>query len=245
MTTGTALDLRFPVGPQLTDLLRELIVTSVLVPGERMSEIDVGRQYGISRQTVREAFIKLSEENLLEIRPQRGTYVRKISLRDVENARFIREAIETDIVSILAQDRDPALIAELRTQLAQQETAAHHPEDRVEFRRLDDVFHVTLAQAAGRGELWQVLDSVKSQMDRVRHMTIKNLQIVRLVAQHREIVDGIDAGDAQMAVKATRNHLRTILSDLEAHLRDTPDIFEGLDLPWHDARRPIVDPANG
>ena len=79
-----------PIAPQLFENLRAAIVEMRLKPGEALSEKDISLRYGVSRQPVREAFIKLSEAGLLEIRPSRGTYVRKISVREVADARFVR-----------------------------------------------------------------------------------------------------------------------------------------------------------
>lgn len=75
------LDLRSAAGPQLTRILRELIIGNRLKAGVRLSEADISQRFGVSRQPMRESFIKLSEEGLLEVRHQRGTFVRWISLR--------------------------------------------------------------------------------------------------------------------------------------------------------------------
>ena len=106
-----------PIGPQLHRILRERIVRNDLISGSKISESEIANSYLISRQPVREAFIKLSEENLISIRPQRSTIIRKIDPAAVLEARFVREAIEADIVKLLAQQSDPAVVSELRSQL--------------------------------------------------------------------------------------------------------------------------------
>lgn len=220
------------VGPQLVRILRARIIENRLKPGERVSEAEVSASFGVSRQPVREAFIRLSEEGLVEIRPQRGTFICKISLRAVEDARFIREAIEGDLVRIVAAGPDRGVLTELRRQIRAQERLGHGfatQHDRAEFLRMDDLFHRTLAEAAGRQHLWQNLDSVKSQMDRVRYLTTQSLDIKRLVAQHDAVVVAIEAEDPAQAEAAMRQHLRTILQDLVVHQSRTPDIFEGSD----------------
>jgi DNA-binding GntR family transcriptional regulator len=214
-----------PVGAQVYRLLRERIVGMSLLPGERISEAEIARTLSVSRQPVREAFIKLGEDGLVEIRPQRGTYVRRISEAAVMDARFVREAIESDIVRLVADRPDPALVAELRAQLAAQaglgdgETAA--------FLKLDERFHQTLAEAAGKPFAWSVVREVKVQMDRVRFLTAQRFPKAKLVAQHREIVDGIAAGDPARAEAAMRLHLREILADLPTVGQEHPDYFEG------------------
>ena len=81
------------VGPQIHRIIRERIVCTDLLPGVRLSEAELAKHFNVSRQPVREAFIKLADEGLLEVRPQRGTYVRKISVAAVLDARFVREAV--------------------------------------------------------------------------------------------------------------------------------------------------------
>ncbi len=222
---AVSLDPRSAVGPQLYRLLRERIIRNDLEPGARISESDIAADYAVSRQPVREAFIKLAEDGLVEIRPQRGTFVCKISIPAVMDARFVREAIEADIVKVLAANPDDALERELRSQLDEQQRVAGR--DSVRFIALDERFHRSLAEAAGKSHAWNVLENVKVQMDRVRHLATKRFPMEALVEQHRAIVDAIAAGDVRAAESAMRNHLRTILTDLPEVARDRPEFFVG------------------
>ena len=212
------------VGPQLYRVLRSQIIHSDLEPGQRISEPNIASVFSVSRQPVREAFIKLAEEGLLEIRPQRGTFVRKISTADVMDARFVREAIEADIVKLLVGARDKALVADLRSQLAEQRKVADR--DPALFMKLDELFHQTLAEAAGKSYAWRVVESIKSQMDRVRFLSAQKFPMEKLIDQHSGIVDAIEAGNAADADAAIRNHLSEVLNDLPTIARDNPDFFE-------------------
>lgn len=208
---------------QLHARLREAIIGNVLTPGTRLSEAEVATQHGISRQPVREAFIKLANENLLEIRPQRGTYVARISVADVMDARFVREAVEADIVTLLAQDPDPTLIADLRHQLDRQQTLTAGPVR--DFMEADEAFHRTLAEGAGKGRAWHVIVGMKAQMDRVRFLSSMRLPVDRLIGQHRAVIDAIAAGDVLGAQAAMRLHLQGILTDLPLIERERPEYF--------------------
>ena len=94
-----AADPDLPAAAQMHALLRRRIVTGDLRPGMRLSEQDIADQYDLSRQPVREAFIRLAAEGLLEVRPQRGTFVTRINMDWVLDTRFIREATEADIAA--------------------------------------------------------------------------------------------------------------------------------------------------
>ena len=213
------------VGPQVYRILREQIIQAELVPGARISEAEIARSLSISRQPVREAFIKLAEEGLVQVLPQRGTYVTRISTASVMDVRFVREAIEADIVRQVAAEHEMAIVDELREQIARQKQVPH--DDRAAFLRLDELFHHTLATAASRAYAWSVIESVKAQMDRVRFLSVDDLQIGRLIEQHERIVDAIAAGDVGGAEQALRMHLREILKSLPEIARSREEFFDG------------------
>lgn len=212
------------IGPQLHRILRERIVRNDLTSGSKISESEIAKSYDISRQPVREAFIKLSEEGLIAIRPQRSTIVCKIDYDAVLEARFVREAIEADIVKLLAHDPDPALIAELRSQLVEQERSAKDAP--LLFNRLDDQFHRTLAEAAGKTKAWKFVEGLKSQLDRVRFLSLSHFPVDKLIAQHTAIVDGIAQGSVANAENSIRIHLKEILTDLPKIQKAKPEFFE-------------------
>lgn len=223
-TAIRGIDAGAAVGPQIVRLIHHRIVTGDLLPGARISETEIAAAYGVSRQPVREAFIKLAEEGLLEIRPQRGTYVRKISVPAVMDARFVREAIEADVVRLLAQSANPALERELKRQIeAQKQVIASDVQG---FVPLDDEFHRTLANAAGKPFAWAVIDSLKSQMDRVRQLSSLRLQRDTLIEHHTAIAEAIGRGNPADAEAAMRTHLREILTDLPVIQQSLPEYFE-------------------
>ncbi|WP_223252455.1 GntR family transcriptional regulator [Paracoccus mutanolyticus] len=117
-------------------LLRRRIVTGDLRPGMRLSEQDIADQYDLSRQPVREAFIRLAAEGLLEVRPQRGTFVTRINMDWVLDTRFIREATEADIVRIATRMAGPAEVGRLRAMIDRQ--AAVDPGDPARLVALDE-----------------------------------------------------------------------------------------------------------
>jgi DNA-binding GntR family transcriptional regulator len=215
------------VGPQVYRILREQIIQAELMPGERVSEAEIAKGLSVSRQPVREAFIKLSEEGLVQVLPQRGTYVTRISAASVRDVRFVREAIEADIVRQVASERVAGTIEELRDQIARQKQVPQ--DDRTAFLRLDELFHHTLAAAAGRAYAWSVIESVKAQMDRVRFLSVDDMQVGRLIEQHERIVDAIAACDVGGAEQALRTHLREILKSLPEIARSQAEFFDGVE----------------
>ncbi|ASM74596.1 MULTISPECIES: GntR family transcriptional regulator [Roseobacteraceae] len=239
-TTAVTLDASAQITPQIYAQLRDAIIRNRFSPGDRISESEIAKSCDVSRQPVREAFIRLAGEGLLAILPQRGTVITKISYTEVLNARFLREAIEADIVSILAANPDAALVRELRTQLmAQQAVARDKPTD---FIELDERFHRTLADAADKRGAWRRIEGLKSQMDRVRFLSLGHFPAEKLVAQHTAVVDSIERGDMIAANAAIRSHLREVLTDLPRILAANPEFFE---LPDAGIPTPVNAPIQG
>ncbi len=213
------------VSHRVFDALRRAIVQGRLLPGNTLSEADVAKQLGVSRQPVREAFIKLAEAGLVGIRPQRGTLVLLISRREVENARFLREAIEVAIARKAALEATPAHIAVMRETLeAQREASARG--DAPAFISADDALHQAIARSAECEHAWKVLDGLKVQMDRVRYLSMEEATpIPVLIAQHDAIVDAIAAGDPDKAEAAMHTHLSEILRSLPRIVAAHPEMF--------------------
>ena len=220
---AVGLDATGAIAPQLCERLRERIVRAELKPGEPISETEIAREYSVSRQPVREAFIKLGEAGLVQIRPQRGTFISPISVASVMEARFVREAIEADVARAAAAKADVAAVADLRDQIERQKRVAEN--DLPAFMKLDELFHRTLADMAGVPFAWRVVEDVKAQMDRVRYLSVEEVHVRLLIAQHEVIAEAIGAADEAAADAAMRAHLREILRSLPIIAAAHPELF--------------------
>lgn len=207
--------------PQAADALRTAILTGVLPPGTKVSEQEIADTIGTSRQPVREAFLRLSAEGLLDIRPQRGTYVSKITAAEVLDARFVREAVEADLIRLACENADATAVAGLGDLLAAQAAAG----DAAGFMALDEAFHRAIAQIAGKARAWDHLQRLKSQMDRVRFLQLKDFPVSKLIAQHGAMVEAIATNNADVAEAEVRAHLRLIEADLPGIQAAHPDYF--------------------
>lgn len=204
--------------------IRDDIVTLRLRPGVRLSENELALRFGTSRAPVREALIRLVEEGLIEVLPQRGSFVSRISLAAMQRARFVREALEVAIVrraaerglSIHAQAKAAAAIAE-------QEAAKFDPEL---FTVADDAFHRAIADDIGIAQTWAVLEREKSQFDRIRFLSLPaRTPVQSLIGQHRHILDAILQRDPERAELAMRAHLSEVLKITETLATEHPDLI--------------------
>lgn len=205
--------------------LRDDIVTMAMKPGDVISESDIAGRYGVSRQPVREAFIRLAQQGLLLIRPKRATVVKKISPDGVRQSRFIRESIEVEIIRRVAANPEAEASAVIGELIAEQEAASTSGDSR-RFHALDELFHRTLARLAGVEYAWQLIDDHKMQLDRVRYLTLGVSSSQRAIAEHREIARAVAAADPAAAEAAMRAHLARAELLLTQTIGDFPDYFE-------------------
>lgn len=213
------------IGTSLHERLRDAIVSGGLHPGQALSESEIAARYSVSRQPVREAFIRLAQEGLVAVLPQRGTFVLKISIKEVMDARFVREAVEEALVREAALLRPEGLVPSLRALIDAQSKVATG--DNASFLTLDEAFHRQIADALGRERVWRVVDQAKAQMDRVRFLSYEAATPSgRLIEQHTAIVDAIEAGDPQAAASALKLHMGEILNSLPVLAERFPGMFQ-------------------
>ncbi len=209
---------------QVYDWLHRRVLRGDLAPGARLSETEIAAEIGVSRQPVREAFIRLAGDGLAEVRPQRGTYISKISISAVLSARLIREAVESDLARLTATLRPPAILDAMQAEIGLQ-----HQADRAgdvnAFIESDDRFHRLLAEAAGHEAVWNDLERLKSQMNRLRHMSMRVFDRAQTIAQHQDILDAVQRGDAEAADRAARVHLHQMLTELPLMAARHPEYF--------------------
>ncbi|MCF4129487.1 GntR family transcriptional regulator [Methylobacterium sp. SyP6R] len=219
VTTGSAAE-------RVEASLRRSIIALDVLPGTRLSEQEIAARHGVSRQPVREAFIGLSRTRLVEVRPQRGTVVTKISVSQLMQARFVREAIEIAVVRRACETFDPTSRRRIDDLLALQEERAAAG-DHAGFQRADSLFHAALAEGAGCALAWEAVQDVKAHLDRACQLTLADAAaMLPLVEQHRAILAGIDARAPEEAEAALRHHLWEIVRALPRAEARYPDLFE-------------------
>jgi DNA-binding GntR family transcriptional regulator len=204
--------------------LRHELVTLKLPPATRLSENELALRFGTSRAPVREALIRLADEGFIEILPQRGSFVSRISIGAMRRARFVREAIEIAVVRQAASDGLSARVrADIDRAIADQIAASDDAEG---FTVADDTFHRSLVEGIGIAQLWSVLEREKAQFDRVRFLSLPNTTPVDvLVAQHKAIVAAIDARKPDAAADAMRTHMSEVLKITDTLVSRHPDLI--------------------
>ena len=200
------------VADQVFEKLHSQIVSLALPPGARISEVEVAKALGTSRQPVRDAFFRLSKLGFLEIRPQRATTVSLISIDKVMEARFIRTALEVEIIRAACEVIDDDALARLQANLELQ-AGAVAADDRRLFHRLDDAFHREICEISGHPFAWQLISENKAHLDRARLLSLAFNQ-ARTLREHQTVYQALKARDADSAVALMRNHLSRLIEEI-------------------------------
>ncbi|NKB77218.1 MAG: FCD domain-containing protein [Gammaproteobacteria bacterium] len=211
---------------ELFSLLRADIESLRLTPGTKLSEADVAKRYNVSRQPVREAFIRLGDISLVSIRPQKATTVARISKSEIVKSRFIRLAIELEIARTACLIYRGELDDEIQAILDRQEQCAAST-NFDHFRQLDYQFHKLICKAAGREFAFQVIEDCKVKVDRLCILELSSkADASQTLADHQEMFKHLKANNESGLVEATKKHLSRLDETIEANQKKFSDFFE-------------------
>lgn len=223
--TPEMLDHRLPKTAQIYQLLRSAIISLRLQPGESILEKEICSQLGVSRTPIREALLQLETQKLITIKPNSGTLVSPIKLKDVLEGQLIREALERRSVRLAArffQERDADAFATL---LMLQKSAAKR-NDADTFYQLDEDFHKLICETSTYPNLWRLLNGAKGQLDRVRRFAFPvQHQFDEVLQEHELIITAICSNDEEKAETYMLRHLDSIFGTLQVLIEKHSEFF--------------------
>ncbi len=209
------------------DTLRSKMLTLELPPGSALSENELAAALGVSRTPVRESLILLSEEGLVQVFPQVGSFVSRVDPEKVADAQFLREAVELASLDSIPADLDADLVRELQANLHRQ----HAPDIGLdEFFALDEEFHQGLLRLGGHGNAWPTVVAAKGHLDRARRLGLnESSSPTKFADQHQAVLKAVLASDIDLAKNLMRQHLRAVFDDIERIQARSPELFANSD----------------
>ena len=206
------------------------IINLVYPPNTLIKEETLVERFKISRTPVRSVISRLVQRGLLVVKPKKGTYVSRISIKMIDNDAYIRQAVECKIIEDAIQKITPEDVAVLKDILLEQEQIVEM-EPSIEksklFNENDNRFHIEIFKIAGHQHLWQDLVNSTINFDRVRIMS--NLRSVPDVRQvylyHCEIVKYLEEKNAEKAKEAFIKHIGIALDRIELVKEKYKDYF--------------------
>ncbi len=207
------------------DAIRNAILDCTLLPGVALSEQALSEGLGVSRAPVRDALRQLAAEGLVQVMPQRGTYVARIDPLKVRDAVFVREVIECRAAELACA----ASIVEKNQLLAllSKQGAASKRGDYAAHLQADEQLHLRILELAGHPHAWPALRLARTGMNRVRHLAISAVGSHHIaINQHQLIINAIVQGDPAVACEQMREHIRSPLAFLDVIAQHHPEYID-------------------
>lgn len=219
------------LGQRVYQSLRQAILTLSYRPGEVIRKPDICDRLGVSRSPVADAVARLAADGLVDVVPQAGTFVARLSMTDIREGAFIREAIEVAAAEWVASRITDDQLRELRRNLMIQEALVADG-DQQGFMALDGQMHEMMLSCTGFPRLPQVSQTAWLNVHRARQLILPvQGRLATTLAEHRAILAAFEARDPMAARQAVQHHLRQLLTYLQPLERERPDLFSAQGQP--------------
>ncbi len=206
---------------QVYEYIKDSIITGRLLPGQRLSDLELAEQLKVSRSPIREAIQRLAHEGLLKVVPHKGAFVVQIAPLQVEELFDVRERLETLACRLACERASAAAIAPVRRML---DEAARKVQEGVltEYPQSDVDFHAAVVRWSGNRELQDFLEMVHRKILLVRYRSGSSVHRAKeAIEEHMAIADAIGARDVERAEVAMRDHVRKARANILRLLSET------------------------
>ena len=200
--------------------LRKAILTGKIKPGERLTEVKLGKILGTSRTPIREAIRLLEQENLVTIIPGSGARVSRMTVSDLQDVMEVRSALE-QLSAGLACER---ITEEEKAELYEAYNAfvrSTQSEDSIMIADADVRFHNLIIKKKKNQKLGKILDGLADNIYRYRYEFIReDGHYEDLIREHKELYEAVISGNREVAEKSARSHIARQWSYIRDHLQE-------------------------
>lgn len=223
------LDDRYPsesIREYIYRVIKKNILHVKLRPGENVSEKSISHLLDVSRTPIRETFSRLFQEGMLDVYPQKGTYVSLIDMKRVADSVFLRLAIENAIMEVACRHFSDENLFRLESNIHQQ-VFCFDKGKYAEVLELDNKMHELIFSSCDLVRVWQAFQSISIDQFRIRYLKLAtNIRWNETIAEHREIIRTIKEHDVEGGRKIMREHVLKIHEDSEEIRKRYPDYFK-------------------
>lgn len=199
------------------DIVYEYIFDAILeqrlAPGTKLSEEALGEIFGVSRTIIRRALLRLSHEQVVSIRPNRGAVVAAPSVEEAKQIFAARRVVELAVIELAVKHATPQSLVRMRA-MVDAEQEAFDRGDIGSGIRLSGEFHLELAQLAHNTPLLNFQRSVVSQTSLIIAQYEVGHQAQCSFNEHEALLLAIESGDSTRAVAMMNDHLDHIENKL-------------------------------
>ena len=213
-------DTDMPLRDVVMNTLRSAILRGDLKPGERLMEIHLAKQLGVSRTPVREAIRLLEAEGLAVTVPRRGAHVAKMTEKDLFDVLEIRDALDELAVKDACLRMTDADYNELSEAFLQFKKACATGDVRV-IADADENFHSVIYKASKNPKLVIIVENLKEQMYRFRYEYLRGIEdFSGLIAEHEAIMKDLSDRNEEAVREEMHKHLRNQVDSVRKVIRD-------------------------
>lgn len=206
-------------------VLLDNIISLALPPGSAVSENELGSVLHLSRTPVREALMELGRRNLVDIIPQRGSYISKIDYQIVEESRFMRLVMEKAVLQLACQGIEESWLNALEDNIERYSALLQHSHPAEEFLELDNRFHRLIFESVNKLWTYQKIQEQMVHFDRLRALSTIHGGGQHTLRDHEDLLYALRRKDAEMALMLMERHLTRHLFEKESLLREHPQYF--------------------
>ena len=217
------LDSYRPLRELVCEHIREAIINGTFAPGERLMEIQMADEMGVSRTPVREAIRKLEMEGFVVMIPRRGTYVSNMSIKDINDVYEIRISLDTLAAGLAAERISDEELEELQRLLVKV-GAAIEKNDMAKVVEADIEFHDVLYKASRNERLRNIINNLREQITVIRGVSMRYPgRLKDTQDEHRRLVECISARNVEKSQEMARIHLENAEKTLMAAMSERMD----------------------
>lgn len=201
------LDSYKPLRELVLEAIREAIKEGILKPRERLMEIQLAEELGVSRTPIREALRKLELEGFIVMVPRKGAYVADISFKDIADVFEIRTALEGLAAGLAAERITDEELEAMERHLVEKADAIFR-QDMERLIEVDTKFHEAIYKASRNQRLWTIINNLREQIQRFRTTSLAYPgRMQQSLNEHRHLVEAIQARDPQLARQLAQEHI--------------------------------------
>ena len=217
-----------PLRDVVFETLRDAIIRQVLKPCERLMEIQLADEMGVSRTPVREAIRKLELEGLVVMVPRKGAYVAGVSMKDIHEVYEVRSALEMLAVTLAAERiTDEELDALERQVLRESEEESKKDGSLDNIIYIDSSFHDIIYQAAHNQRLVQFVNILQEQLQRFRAASLARPgRSKTALEEHKKIVEALSERNGELAARLAREHIENAENAMIASMEENGELSQ-------------------
>ena len=193
------------------NFLRIEIITGVLAPGQKLNETQLSSRFGISRPPLREAFRLLEHDRLVVSIPRKGTYVKQISMQDLQEIYQARQMIECYAIDLLKAKNIrelPKVASALIEAYGLSKPSRQNLKELLVSRDIFACYHVKLVESAGNSQITNFYEAISSNLARYEYLLFSiPHRWKRSLEDHQEILNLIKMGAYDEAKERLRVHI--------------------------------------